>query len=377
MLMTAPYVERTTKQIEAEQDRLTRSLLRAELACYWARVGEFSRAEDLRVNLRAEFGDGKSPRVSIMIMCLEGLLLYFRDLDHRAKDRLDRANLLAGAIRDDSLVAITSAWQAHVAFNQDQFDSMGRYADACLAAATERNLQALSRITLVMGDLFAYAANRSVSQAWYGAARDIALRLGDHASLGAITYNRAALRVFNFRLQDVEERVLSGELDILDAEVRSAINYQSLAELRSLDHLLSSAHVGSLVLRGEFGAALREAQAVMSAGSVRAGTAQHTLLLADAAHCALKVNDRSLSERLLLECEGYPLDGYRADDLALIYAQLGVVVSGLGLQNGKPHYGEMARETLRQHLADRQTLCEQNQRFESLPEVVRRACLPA
>jgi hypothetical protein len=371
--MTAPFVERTIQKIEAESDRLTRSLMRAELACYWARVGEFEQAEKLRADLRSEFGDGKSPRVSIMIMCLEGLLLYFRDLGNGAKDRLDRARLLSGAMQDSALVAFTSAWQAHIAFNRYDFDQMATAADACFASVSERDLGALSRITLVMGDLFAYLRERPISQAWYSAARDFALKLGDHATLGAITYNRAALRVFETRLQAIAIKPSDEDLDLLDAEVRSAINYQALAELRSLDHLLGSAQVGSLVLRGQFASGLLSANTLLAANVVQTNSPQHALLLADAAHCSAALGHVDAANDLVDQCELIDAETFPVEERALLYSQIDTAawLAGRGSnQDRRALSVEALLDTLERQLA---RLRSQMTRFQPVPDVVRRA----
>lgn len=371
--MTAPYVERTVKKIESEPDRLTRSLMRVELACYWARVGEFQRAEEMRTELRSEFGDGKSPRISIMIMCLEGLLLYFRDLGVGAKDRLDRARLLSGAIQDPGLVAFTSAWQAHIAFNRDAFESMAAAADDCLASASEQDTSALSRITLVMGDLFAYLRDRPISQVWYSAARDFATKLGDHASVGAITYNRAALRVFELRMRDIATKSGESELDLVDGEVRSAVNYQALAELRSLDHLLGSAQVGASILRQQFSLALTQASSLLQSGVVRAQTPQHSLLLADSAMCSAVTGDRATANDLLKQCDLIDLKLFPSDEQALFLSQVDRTTSLLGCPSIQPARVRSVTELIDDVDTSLTRLRSEMSRFAVVPYVIQRA----
>jgi len=308
-----------------------------------------------------------------MIMCLEGLLVYFRDLGQGAKDRLDRARLLAGAIQDQSLVAFTSAWQAHIAFNRNQFDLMAIAADDCLASASERDLSALSRITLVMGDLFAYLRDRPSSQAWYAVARDFAVKLGDHASVGAITYNRAALKVFELRLRAITQELADDELALLDAEVRSAVNYQALAELRSLDHLLGSAQVGTHVLRRQFTLARDQAISLLQSNTIQFGSPQHSLLLADAAFCSAASGDPSTAANLLERCDAVGVESLPIDDQALFLSQVdqaAVLLKQAPIQSARSRSVAELTSAMEAELV---RLRGQMSRFASVPQLVRRA----
>jgi tetratricopeptide (TPR) repeat protein len=320
--MTSPYVERVSAQIASEPDLLTRSLLRAELGCYWARVGDFDQAEALRADLRKVFGDGRSPRVSIMIMCLEGLLQYFRDLSPSASDRMARARLLSSAIGDKSLVAFSSAWMAHLHFNRNEFIEMRAALDDCLSCVPEKAYPTLWRVSTVVGDAFAYLDDWDTSRGWYSVARDFALKVGDRAAVGALTYNRAALRIFNARLRCISEEIEPTELGLLDAEVRSAINYQQLAELRSLDHLLGSAQVGCLVLQGRHAEAAQLAIQTLEGGTVRQDGAQHALLLADLAVCLAETGRSTEAQERIAQCFALSIATLAEDDQALVTSQL-------------------------------------------------------
>ena len=89
--MTSPLVFRLLAEIDAAVDLEARAQLSGELACYWARTGEFERAETVRRQLRQTHGDGHNIRVSILIMIAEALLLYYRELSSNARDRMARA----------------------------------------------------------------------------------------------------------------------------------------------------------------------------------------------------------------------------------------------------------------------------------------------
>jgi hypothetical protein len=148
--VTAPLV------IQERRDPEARAMLLAELACYYARIGEFEDAETMRRDLRAEFSDGHSAPVSILIMVLESLLLYFRELSPLARDRMLRANLLSKAFREKRLVLLTSAWLAHIDFNQGRFDSMATAIQSTLETIESDDGTANCRVFLVLGDAFSF-----------------------------------------------------------------------------------------------------------------------------------------------------------------------------------------------------------------------------
>ena len=97
--MTSPLVRRLVANIDLCHDTERRACHVAELACYWARVGEFEEAERLRTELRRDFGDCRSVRVSVLIMCIEALLMYFRELSPLARGRMAGANVLSTAMQ--------------------------------------------------------------------------------------------------------------------------------------------------------------------------------------------------------------------------------------------------------------------------------------
>ncbi len=253
-------------------------MLTAELACYWARVGEFDEAERLRKELRSTFGDGRDVRVSILIMCIEGLLLYFRDLSPGALDRLARASLLSVAAGHKSLIALTSSWLAHIHFNSNRYVEMSDAIGVCLNSLEKSNLPAVCRVAMLLGDAHLYSGNAAVAQLWYDRARNAALELGDQAFVGALTYNRSALRVFVARVASAAATQSEDHSRLLAGEVQSAINYQAVAQLRSLDHLLAASRVGVLILQRNFSLARPVIEALLSSNDVKPLTPQASIL---------------------------------------------------------------------------------------------------
>src|SRR5262245_58173379 len=99
------------RQIAQAPNAATRGAFEARKAGYLARVGTFDEAQTLIAALRQEFGDGRSPAVSIWVMLAEGLLHTFREMSDEGADRIMRANALARMTRDRELISTTSAWR--------------------------------------------------------------------------------------------------------------------------------------------------------------------------------------------------------------------------------------------------------------------------
>lgn len=316
--VTSPLVERLRRAIQQDADLELRAIHKAELACYWARVGEFDLVDEIRTELRRDFGRGDSVRVSILIMCVESMLGYFRELSAESRDRMARAKFLSSLVRDGRLIALTSAWLAHIDFNQNRFDSMAAAARDCLDAIELADLAAMCRVSLVLGDAFLYCQQRGPSQAWYSRAHAAATESGDHAAIGALTYNRAALNVANARLTSIAQPLVEDDVKLLSGEVSSAISYQRMTELRSLEHLLSAAEVGVCLLQRKFAQAVEIAEHAMESGQVPMSSAEGLLLRADRAVGLASLGRLSEAEEVINELDANQLTEVAPDDLALV-----------------------------------------------------------
>jgi hypothetical protein len=318
----APIVIRLSEQIAGASGAEEKAVLQATLGSYLARIGKFDDAERLRLELRRDFGDGRSLRVAVRLMCLEALLLYFRDLSPLSRDRLARAHLLSKASSDRALVALTSSWLAHIDFNQDRFDSMANALLDCMSAVGPDDAEAHCRAAIVLGDALAYIGERKVSKEWYERARHHAVKMGDQASIGAVTYNSAALHVACLRLASLQQQVAGEDLSLAASEVQSAINYQVVAGLGSLDHLLHTARVGVLVLRRQFADVARLGRDVLEREHVPPGSAQELLLKSD---IAAALGRCAQDEGALAWIEQVPIaqvNTFEPDDRALMLSSL-------------------------------------------------------
>lgn len=348
-MVTSPLVTRLVSTINACGDEEKRATSVAELACYLARTGEFEEADKLRVELRRDFGDARSPPVSILIMCIESLLLYYRDLSENARDRMLRANLLSMAFHENRLYTLTAAWLAHIDFNQNRFDTMAEHLVTCARFVHADDGNAECRASLVLGDAFLFAGDVAASRDWYERARRMATALGDHAAIGAMTYNRAALRVSRARFASLSEPVTAEEVSLISTEVNSAINYQAAARLKSLDHLLGTARAGVLMLRRAYGQAKAEIIKLLSSPELVSDSNQRKLLQADLALANAASSGATPDVTGWLDDAFELAMGMTADDRALVLSTASSVASLLGNHQAEEYYRVLAREAMEEH----------------------------
>ena len=290
--MKSPLERRLIAALDAATGPDQRALLLAELGGYWARAGEVDRAEKARINLRNDFGDYRNPRVSVLIIVLEALQAYYGGLSSHARDRMLRASLLSKGLRDPGLISLTSAWMAHIEFNHARFDSM--VFELSCASQSLHDLSsprgfAPCRIALTLGDANLLAGLPAVAQAWYDIGRREANEIGDHAAIGAMTYNRAALRVARARFDDLAGVDSGIDRSLLRVDVDSAVNYQNAAQLRSLEHLLTTARASLFILQEKFDEAALIIPQLLMAQEVPNPSVQRLLLEADLALALAKL----------------------------------------------------------------------------------------
>jgi hypothetical protein len=345
----SPLEERLYSALSTESVEEKRAHYKLELGLYWARTGRFVEAETMRTEVRTGYGQGQSARVSILLMLLEGVLQFFQTLSSESRDRVNRANLLSSTFRERDLLALTSAWLAHIDFNLCRFESMATSLATCFTNLEFDTGSANSRMSLLLGDAYLYCGDRTESQAWYERGRLAATALGDHAAIGALTYNRAALRVANLRIEEVRRPLVASDLELLDVEVRSAVNYQAIARLQSLDHLLQFAQVGTDMLSRRFRSADAKIARLLATDADPLPTNEHALLLADRAECLHHLGKTAESEQSFIAGCSLRLDDLQPDDRALVNAALARTALLRGEDVSARDFSARAHEALREH----------------------------
>jgi hypothetical protein len=167
-------------------------------------------------------------------MLAEALIHLFCDLSPLAYDRVGRTQLLGLAMGYSSIVAIASAWKAHIELERSDYFAMARSIGISREQASEVDLDSHSRIAIVLCNAYTILGEREKSQMWFLRGRDCALRNGDQASIEALLYNRAAFGVSTLRAQNCIAQVDPTEVANFRSEIKSATNLQDLTRIAAL-----------------------------------------------------------------------------------------------------------------------------------------------
>lgn len=317
--MTAPCLVRLEAAIAQETNADRQAELLAEKGCYLARVGESESVQAIRAKLRQTHGKGESLGVSIRLMLLEGLDSYFRVLGGQARDRISRAQLLSVAAQDHALSSLASGWLAHIDFNDGRISDAIRNVRFALEKVQEGQWDSMVRIGLVCGDLHMAYSDISIGRRWYAHAHHAAIVYGDQAAIGAWTYNSAAIRLFRLRVRaalglDNSET----DLRFAEAEIGNAVNFQSVAGVRSLDHLLVAAQSHVCMLRHDYVAAASMLNEILSGAQVPDTYAYRATLLADAVLANVEAGNVELAKSYHSAIEQSMIDSLDVDDRIIV-----------------------------------------------------------
>lgn len=268
-----------------------RGELLARRACYLARLGQFIESRELIEHTRNAFPTDSHPRVSIWVMLAEGVLYTFQDLSAQGRDRVMRAQVLATATRDRTLIAWTSAWHAHLLSECSDFAGMGRALEMAFRACSDDEHEAIARAGMVLANAYSTCGDRGRANHWYGAVRHHALEAGDQATIDALIYNKAAFAMAWLRTEACFFPVDELELKHIAGEISSARNYQDLIGIRAVNNFVDLWQSRLALLRGEFVNAISGLSTVREKGPFAAYNFDQAIIDLEIAYCHFKLGN--------------------------------------------------------------------------------------
>lgn len=295
------------KQLSAEQDPVTRAILYARKAIYLARIGRFEEVRSITVELRDKFGAGQSARVTVWIMLLEGIASLYENISPTAFDRVNRAQFLSIAFKDRELIAITSAWKAHLEFENSNFSGMVEALNLAIDSATTDDNDAAARFSMVIADAHFLCGDRVKAQAWFMRSRRHAVDAGDQATIEALLYNRAAFSTAWLRCERCFSRAEPDDLSLVRLEVASARNFQEMTNITAFGHLISLCNARLLILESDFEQAIAALQLVRNQGPFASYNFDQDIVDLEIAYCLLMLGRR--------EEAFFAFSGLRGNDL--------------------------------------------------------------
>lgn len=282
-------LQRLTDQLSIERDEYVRAELAATQAAYLARIGDFASARERIASVRATFFDGRSGRVTALLMIAEALLAHYESLSVQARDRVMRAQLLAEVMRDAQLIALSSAWRAHIEFEFSSFDVAALAVKKALAVISDSDHAAWSRCCIVIFNALAFVGERERAQGWFLLGHKHAVADGDQASIDALVQNKASYDVAQAWVGRCLGRESEQLMRVARVEVASARNLQQLMRVQAHQDYIELAECNLWLLDGRFGDALDWLSKVESAGPFPAGHFTDSVRHVMTAYCLLKL----------------------------------------------------------------------------------------
>ena len=222
------HLNRLNRELELATDKQLRAELLARKVCYLARLGLYDEASQLVAHLRSAYGDWSSGRTHVWIMIAEALIHWYSNFSPVALDRVIRAQVLSTAMRYDTVIAISSAWKAHIEFELSNFAGMFASLELAIKFTTKENADANVRIANILCSAFASCGDREGLQVWFMKGREFALADGDQVSIEALQYNKAIFTVNWTRAEQFREVLTEGVVRSARREFESSKNFQKI-----------------------------------------------------------------------------------------------------------------------------------------------------
>ena len=286
-------LHRLDERLRFESDLNVRAELLAQRAGYLSRVGRFDEARTIISEVRSSFGNTRDGRATVQVMLAEGLALHFEFLGAETGDRLARAHLLAQAMRDRELTAITSAWRAHLSFEASDWQLTSRFLLQAFQNSEQDNHSALARCALVLFNAFALCGDRRESQYWFMKGRDHALKQGDQATIDALLYSRAAFGAAWLRAQRSRGLVQPNEIALARREVNSARNLQNLTRVDAHSRYIDLCDARLRTIDGDYQGAIDLLTVLREDGLYPRGHFSQPLVDLELAYCRVQLGHKS------------------------------------------------------------------------------------
>lgn len=291
--MRSRLLSRLDAEIGAARTPFAADCLRCERAAYLARRGDVDEATRQLDALRKRYSASPSSAISAWLHLAEGLLGHYKDISPHARDELTRAHALSAAAGLKPLQALSAAWLAHLDYLRMDIDSMARRVTEALSLAQADHHAALARAKLVVAQAYHEAGRFDLARPWYDRAHGHATAEGDDATLSAMMWNMASLRVAGCRQTEACEpaAVAVDARALLSAE--STAHFDDMLGMKSLRALqpILRAQVCTLLGRTDEALALYLAHLTDALGQGMQPVAG--VLIADRAWCHLRAGGLS------------------------------------------------------------------------------------
>lgn len=335
--MTSRLLTGIEAEIAAARSDVAADCARAKRACFLVRVGRIEEASIELTSLRDRYRQTPVAEIAARLNLTEGLIRFFSGATAPALDKIRRAHAIATTANLPKVVALSSAWLAHLEFSLLQVDAMVVHLRESFVNADGDDHEALSRASLVAGVATHSSYRYDLAKRWYTQTRVHAAAEGDDATLSALLHNMTSMGVMNLR-----QAVLTGKGEsrlALDALMGadSTSSYDDLKGMLGLETWvpLLRAYMASLVNEPCNAIALyaRHLEQAKSEGQGR----MLSYIYADMAWCHLQLGEVELARSEADEALRSLAVETQIDDRAATHSRLAQTFSAIGSEAAAEH----------------------------------------
>ena len=349
-------LHRLRHELGSLSDPAARAEVIARIAGVHARSGHFDEAR-LAINaIKEQFGRGESGRVTAWKMIAEGLVFHYENLSPAALERIGGALALGRAMQYPTVIALASAWKAHIEFERSDFLKMANSLGVALQCVGPTDHDAQTRISMVLANAFMICGDRSQMQTWFMRGREHAVKNGDRASVEALQYNKAAFATAWARVSGCTAQVDAEELTLLRGEVNSARNFQELARIAALSGHIRLIHARLLMLEARYELAIEELGAVRITEPFASHNFHQSYIDLELQFCAVRLGgtDFSMAHRWKDVLKRF--NGLDIDERIVACWMLTEIAGRAGLSDEQTQLRGELHELLSKHEMERQAL---------------------
>ncbi len=356
--MSSRLLSRLDADIRSATPALAADRLRCERAAYLARLGEFDEATREIAAVHQRHEARPSAAISVWLNLAHGLVSHYSDLGSQTQDRIRRAHAMSVATGLTDLQALSAAWLAHLAYlRMDAAGAAGHAAEALRLAQPDHHA-ARARACLVVAQAYDEAGRLDQARPWYDRAHRHATTEGDDATLSAMLWNKASLRVAALRqaLACGRAEAVDDALALLSAE--STANFDALIGVRSLRALQPALRAQTCSLLGRTDEALALYEEHLDEALNQGLRSIEGVLLADRAWCRLQAQNTSGASDDARLAEGCLAREASFCDRAPGHTRLTQVWQALGDHAAAERQRQLAQRAWQGHAGDQANLLE-------------------
>jgi tetratricopeptide (TPR) repeat protein len=301
--MKSRLLVRLEADIGSALNSVAADCLRCERAAYLARLGGFAEASREIAAVQQDHARNPNAAVSAWSSFAEAMVSYYSNLGALAIDKMKRSYALSKAVGLQPLQALASAWLAQFSYVRMDVPAMAKFVVEAMVLAGPEDRPARARANLVIAQGYDQGGRYDLARSWYASARYHAANDGDDATLSALMWNMATLRV-----AALQQTAATGPIDMAEAErvllcAESSAHFDEMLGVQSLQSLqpILRAQVCSFLGRTDEALRLYEKHLV---DALRDGLSPiEGLLIADRAWCRFRIGQRGEALRDAAEAE--------------------------------------------------------------------------